>query len=81
MVNGDIVEVHTPELRVVDHRGAGDAFTAVVAASHYWDIGWREAIRWGASAGALTVIRRGLATADRREMYQMLDRVELRPIG
>lgn len=76
-----ILEVSTPRFQVVDHRGAGDAFTALVAATRYWGLDWREAVRWGAAAGALTVLRRGLATADRQEIHQLLDRVELRQVS
>jgi 1-phosphofructokinase len=69
--------VVTPELEPIDHRGAGDAFTALIAAARYWNLDWEEAVCWGAAAGALTVVRRGLATADRREIHQLLNRVRL----
>ena len=77
----ELLEARTPVLEVADHRGAGDAFTALAAATQHWGLGWREAVRWGASAGALTVVRRGLATADRHEIHRFLDRIELRPAG
>jgi sugar/nucleoside kinase (ribokinase family) len=77
-VNRDPFEVETPTFQVVDHRGAGDAFTALVAAARYWGLDWDDAVRWGAAAGALTVLRRGLATADRNEIHQLLDRIQLR---
>lgn len=73
---GDVVvEVRPPRVEAVDHRGAGDAFTAVVAAATFWGMGWEDAVRWGTAAGALTVVRRGLATADRREIHQLVGRV------
>lgn len=75
LVDGVAVEVATPDLEAVDHRGAGDAFTAVVAAAHFWGLSWLEAVRWGAAAGMLTVTRRGLATADRQAIHQVLGRV------
>lgn len=78
IIDDDLVEVRSPTLQVVDHRGAGDAFTALVSASVSWGLGWTDAIRWGASAGTLSVTRRGLATPDRREIHQLLDRVEVR---
>ena len=73
---GDVVlDVRPPLVQAVDHRGAGDAFTAVAAAATFWGMGWDDAVRWGTAAGALTVVRRGLATADRREIHQLVGRV------
>lgn len=80
IVDGAAVEVSTPTFDEVDHRGAGDAFTALVAATRYWGLPWIEAVRWGAAAGALTVTRRGLATPDRREIHQLLGSVEVRQL-
>lgn len=77
VVDGNFYEVTAPRFHAVDHRGAGDAFTALVTAARFWGIDWSEAVRWGAAAGALTVVRRGLATADRREIHHMLSRVEV----
>lgn len=81
VVDDEVVEVSAPSFQVRDHRGAGDAFTALMAASCQWGLDWRDGLRWGAAAGALTVARRGLATADRREIHQILDRVEIRSAG
>ncbi len=80
VIDEELVEVRSPKLEVVDHRGAGDAFTALVAAATSWGLDWSDAIRWGASAGTLSVTRRGLATPDRREIHQLLDRIEVVPI-
>lgn len=79
-VGGETVEVAAPSFQVHDHRGAGDAFTAVVTAAAFWGMDWLEAVRWGAAAGALSVTRRGLATADRREIHQLLGRVTTRSV-
>jgi 1-phosphofructokinase len=79
-VGDEVLEVRPPRLEAVDHRGAGDAFTAVVAAATYWGMDWHDAVRWGTAAGALTVVRRGLATADRRDIHQLLGRVETRVV-
>ena len=79
-IGDELVEAHTPPLQTEDHRGAGDAFTALVAATQHWGLDWREGVRWGAAAGSLTVLRRGLATADRREIHRLLDRIELRRV-
>ncbi len=81
VIDEELVEVRSPKLEVVDHRGAGDAFTALVGAAASWGLDWRDAIQWGASAGTLSVTRRGLATPDRREIHQLLDRIEVVPIS
>lgn len=73
-------ELRPPKLQAIDPRGAGDAFTATVAAARSWGLDWSDAVRWGTCAGALTAVRRGLATADRREIHQLLDRVEVHPL-
>jgi sugar/nucleoside kinase (ribokinase family) len=52
----------------------------LVAASVAWGLGWVDAVRWGASAGTLSVTRRGLATPDRREIHQLLDRIDVVPL-
>lgn len=80
-VDGRLVEVRSPNLEAVDHRGAGDAFTALIAATQFWGIDWLDGLRWAAAAGALTVARRGLATADRGEIHRILDRVEVGELG
>ena len=79
-IGDELLEGRTPPLQTEDHRGAGDAFTALVAATQQWGLDWREGVRWGAAAGSLTVVRRGLATADRREIHRLLDRIDLRPV-
>lgn len=79
-LDGSVVEVVAPRFAAVDHRGAGDAFTALVAACRFWGLDWSDAVRWGAAAGSLTVVRRGLATADRREIHQLLSKVHLAPV-
>ena len=45
--------------------------------ARHWGLDWADAVRWGAAAGSLTVVRRGLATADRREIHQLLSKVQL----
>lgn len=80
LAGDEAVEVRSPTLEVVDHRGAGDAFTALVAAAAAWGLDWLDAVRWGAAAGALAVTRRGLATPDRREIHQLLDLIEVGPL-
>lgn len=79
-IGEDVLAVRSPVLEVADHRGAGDAFTALVAASISWGLDWTDALRWGAAAGTLSVTRRGLATPGRRQIQDLLDRVEVVPL-
>ena len=80
-VDGEWLAVSAPRFESLDHRGAGDSFTAMAAATRFWGMTWREALAWGAAAGALTATRRGLATADRRDLHRLVPRVELRPVA
>ena len=74
-------EVHAPRLQQVDTRGSGDSMTAAVAACLATGSSWAEAVRIGAAAGALNVIRHGLATAGGANVRALADRVELRRCG
>ncbi|MDX1435471.1 MAG: ribokinase [Anaerolineales bacterium] len=47
------------DVKAVDTVAAGDAFNGGVAAAIAEGTGFKEALRWGAAAGALTVMRRG----------------------
>jgi 1-phosphofructokinase len=78
-VDGEWLEVTAPRFESLDHRGAGDSFTALAAACRFWGLSWRDGLAWGAAAGALTATRRGLATADRRDLHRLVPRVQLRP--
>jgi 1-phosphofructokinase len=77
LVEEKIVKVRPPVLSVVDHRGAGDSMTAGVAAALAKDLDMLAALRLGAAAAGLNVTRRGLATADRREIERLADHIEL----
>lgn len=76
-IGDELLELRPPKLHAVDHRGSGDAFTALLAASVHWGLDWSEAVRWGAAAGALTAVRRGLATASRNDIHRLVPRIEV----
>lgn len=75
-----VVEVHGPDLAVVDHRGAGDSMTAGIAAGLALGLDLNDALRLGSAAGALNVTRRGLASGDRDAIESMAEQFELREI-
>jgi 1-phosphofructokinase len=76
-----LYEVHAPRLQQVDTRGSGDSMTAAVAACLATGSSWAEAVKMGAAAGALNVIRHGLATGCGANVRALADRVELRRCG
>jgi 1-phosphofructokinase len=76
-LSGRAVVVTAPTFEPADHRGAGDAFTAAVAACRARGEDWADALRWAAAAGGLTATRRGLATAEEPDIRRLLGHVEI----
>lgn len=72
--------VVAPELEPVETRGAGDSYTAAVAAVLAEGGSHADAIRLGAAAGAVNATRRGLGTGDADAIRAIAARVELQPI-
>lgn len=72
--------VVAPELEPVETRGAGDSYTAAVAAVLAEGGRHADAIRLGAAAGAVNATRRGLGTGDADAIRAIAERVELQPI-
>ncbi|GEK81456.1 1-phosphofructokinase family hexose kinase [Agrococcus baldri] len=72
--------VVAPELEPVDTRGAGDSYTAGLAAVLAAGGSQAEAVRMGAAAGAVNATRRGLGTGDAEAIRAIAERVELQPI-
>lgn len=72
--------VVAPELEPVETRGAGDSYTAAVAAVLAEGGSHADAIRLGAAAGAVNATRRGLGTGDADAIRAIAERVELQPI-
>jgi 1-phosphofructokinase len=81
LLDDELIEVHTPPVQVVDHRGAGDSMTAGVATVLARGGDLREAVRTGAAAGAVNVTRHGLGTGRAEAVTQLRERVELVPMG
>lgn len=82
LVEGDTaVSVHVPVMEEVDSSGAGDSFTAAVAASFAQGQSLREAVALGAAAGALNVTRHGLGTGDGQAIRRLSKDVGVRDVG
>jgi 1-phosphofructokinase len=79
-VDGELLEVETPEMQRVDHRGAGDSMTAGLAAALACGLSMADALRLGAAAGTSNVTRRGLATGQRQVVEQLAEHVVVRPL-
>jgi 1-phosphofructokinase len=75
LVDGRLLEVRVPALQRVDHRGAGDAMTAGIAAALARGQGMAAGLRLGAAAGALNATRHGLATGEPGLIHRMAERV------
>jgi 1-phosphofructokinase len=73
--------VTAPQLEPVDTRGAGDSYTAGLAAVLAAGGSHAEAVRLGAAAGAVNATRRGLGTGDADAIRAIAERVELEPLG
>lgn len=81
MWRGALHEVRAPRLEPVDARGAGDSMTGAVAAGIALGESWEDAVALGAAAGALSVTRRGLATAGGDSVRLLARRVQLQQMG
>ena len=78
LCEGEVWEVETPPVQIVDHHGAGDSMTAGFAAAFSTGKSLLEALRLGAAAGAVNVTRRGLATGHSLAVARMTDKIQVR---
>ena len=69
-----------PELEPVDPRGAGDSYTAGLAAVLAGGGSHEEAVRLAAAAGAVNATRRGLGTGDAEAIRAIAEQVELQDL-
>jgi 1-phosphofructokinase len=81
LLDGEVLEVHLPQLQAAEPKGAGDSMTAGVAAVLASGGDIRTAVRTGAAAGALNVTRHGLGTGRRDAVAGLVERVRLVPTG
>ncbi|HEX2176658.1 MAG TPA: PfkB family carbohydrate kinase [Nocardioidaceae bacterium] len=79
-LDGELMEVETPQMQRVDHRGAGDSMTAGLATALARGQSIGDALRLGAAAGTSNVTRRGLATGHRRVVEQLAEHIVIRPL-
>ncbi|MEF3402116.1 PfkB family carbohydrate kinase [Agromyces sp. CCNWLW203] len=78
LVDGDEVStVQAPVMEAVDPTGAGDSFTAALAASLAAGDSLHEAVALAAAAGALNVTRHGLGTGDGEAIRRLSTQVEI----
>lgn len=75
VADGNALEVSSPPLEPVESRGAGDSFTAGLAAGLARGLALEDVLRLGAVAGAPNVTRRGLGTGRRAQVEALVDRV------
>jgi 1-phosphofructokinase len=81
LIDQQVYQVMLPELEPADPRGAGDSMTAGVAAVLASGGDLQTAVRTGAAAGAVNVIRHGLGTGRASVIAQLMERVKLTPLG
>lgn len=72
-----LVEVRSPSLEVVDHRGGGDSMSAALAVAAANGRSFEEGLRLAAAAGALNVSRHGLGSGRIDAIEEIANRVEV----
>ena len=79
LLDGDALELRSPQLQRGFREGCGDSMMGALAAVVAGGGGLREGIRVGAGAGAACFLRHGLGTAKREVIEDLAQRVELVP--
>jgi 1-phosphofructokinase len=72
--------VEPPRLEVVDSRGGGDAATAALTIALRRALDADGALRLSAAAGATSVARRGLGSANPEAVENLMGHVDVRPL-
>jgi 1-phosphofructokinase len=73
-------ELIPPRFERGSREGCGDSMMGGIAAAWANGLGWQDALRRGAAAGAANFLRHGLGTGSREVVDELLPRVELRRI-
>ena len=74
------LELSGPVFEAREHRGAGDSMFAAIAASIARGLPLDDALRLGAAAGSVNVVRRGLGSGARADIERLAPEVILRPL-
>src|SRR5262249_32351703 len=75
-----LLEVITPQVTPLDHRGGGDTFLAALAVGLVRQGNLEETIRFAAAAGTLNVTRHGLGTGRLEDIEALSAHVQIRPL-
>ncbi|RKT54372.1 1-phosphofructokinase [Saccharothrix australiensis] len=77
MVDGGFALVSAPKMSTVDTRGGGDSMTAGLAAALAQGKSLEDAVKLGAAAGAVNVMRHGLGSGSGDVVRELVGRVRL----
>jgi 1-phosphofructokinase len=77
LLDGRLLEARSPQMEVVEPRGAGDSMTAALAVSAAQGAALDDALRLAMAAGTLNVTRHGLATGHADAIQQLATKVEV----
>jgi 1-phosphofructokinase len=80
LVGDEAWELVPPKLEAGSREGCGDSMMGGIAAALASGRELLDALRLGAGAGAANFLHRGLGTGSRREVEELANRVELRPL-
>lgn len=74
------LELSGPVFEEREHRGAGDSMFAAITASVARGLPLDDALRLGAAAGSVNVVRRGLGSGARADIERLAREIVLRPV-
>jgi 1-phosphofructokinase len=79
--DGSAWELIPPKFAEGASEGSGDSMVGAIAAGFAQGMGFEDALRHGAAAGATNFLRHGLGTGSRAVVDDLVKRVELRPLS